>query len=173
MPARTDIFDLGRLSLSPGEARRLDLETTLGVFKFGAETYRAEPREVPVRLDVTRMASGWSLRLRFTGAIAGACMRCLEPALQSVDVDAREVDQPGGGEELSSPYVADEELDLRAWAHDAFALALPGQITCREECAGLCPRCGENLNEHPDHAHEPEVDPRWAKLAELKLEADD
>ena len=83
------------------------------------------------------------------------------------------MDQPGGGEELSSPYVADEELDLRSWAHDALALALPSRITCREECAGLCPRCGENLNEHPEHAHEPEIDPRWAKLAELKLESDD
>jgi uncharacterized protein len=173
VPARTDTFDLGRLSLSPGEARHLDLETTLGDFKFGSETYSADPRDVPVRLDVTRMASGWSLRLRFAGAISGACMRCLEPALQAVEVDAREVDQPGGGEELSSPYVRDEELDVRAWAHDAFALALPGQITCREECAGLCPRCGANLNEDPGHAHEPEVDPRWAKLAELKLEPDD
>ncbi len=35
---------------------------------------------------------------------------------------------------------------------------------------GLCPRCGENLNHHPDHHHEPEADPRWAKLSELKLD---
>src|SRR5262245_28170786 len=62
MPARTDIFDLGRLSLSPGEARHLDLQVSLGDFKFGTESYSAEPRDVPVRLDVTRMASGWSLR---------------------------------------------------------------------------------------------------------------
>ena len=53
-------------------------------------------------------------------------MRCLEPAGVEVAVDAREVDQPGtDDEELRSPYVAEGELDLAAWAHDAFALALP------------------------------------------------
>ncbi len=170
MPARTDSFDLARLNLSPGEARRIELEVALGDFRLGSDTYVAQPREVPVLLDLTRMASGWSLRLRFTGAVSGSCMRCLEPAVHSVDVDAREVDQPGGGEELSSPYVADEELDLRGWARDALALALPAQITCRPDCAGLCPQCGANLNEDPGHEHEAIVDTRWAKLAELKFD---
>ena len=97
-------------------------------------------------------------------------MRCLEDADALVAVDAREVDQPGGGDELSSPYLDDQELDVRGWARDALALALPTQIVCREDCAGLCPRCGENLNQDPDHEHEPEPDPRWAKLSELKLD---
>jgi len=168
--ARTDSFDLARLSLRPGEGRHLDLEVALGDFKFGTDHYSAQPPSVPVRLDLTRMGSGWSLRLRFTAALAGPCMRCLEPAALSVDVDAREVNQPGGGEELMSPYVESEELDLRAWAHDAFALAMPGQVICSEDCAGLCPRCGANLNEEPGHEHEAQIDPRWAKLSELKLE---
>jgi len=98
-------------------------------------------------------------------------MRCLEPAAPVFTVDAREIDQPGSeDEELSSPYVEGTEIDLRAWAHDAFALALPTQVLCREDCAGLCPRCGANLNAEPDHAHEPEIDPRWAKLGELKFD---
>lgn len=170
MPARTDSFDLARLNLKPGEARKLDLEVSLGEFTFGADTYVAQPAAVPVRLDITRMASGWSLRLRFRGAVAGGCMRCLEPALKAVDVDSREIDQPGGGEELSSPYVSGEEIDLRGWAHDALALALPAQITCRADCAGLCPQCGANMNAEPGHAHEAPVDTRWAKLAELKFD---
>jgi uncharacterized protein len=170
MAPRTDSFDLARLSLKPGEARRLDLDVELGDFTFGADRYAAEPPVVPVRLDLTRMASGWSLRLRLQAALKGPCMRCLEPAQPLIDVDAREISQPGGGEELLSPYVLGEELDLRGWAHDAFALALPAQITCREDCAGLCPTCGANLNEHPDHEHEAQVDPRWAKLSELKFD---
>jgi uncharacterized protein len=98
-------------------------------------------------------------------------MRCLEEAGRTVLVDAREVDQPGGGEELESPYVSGEELDLHAWARDALVLALPVQIVCREDCLGLCPVCGENLNEAgPEHAHERTPDPRWAKLRELRLE---
>jgi uncharacterized protein len=67
--------------------------------------------------------------------------------------------------------VTRDELDLRAWAHDALALAFPAQIVCRDDCLGLCPVCGENLNEAgPDHAHEQAPDPRWAKLRELRFE---
>jgi uncharacterized protein len=171
MGARTDSFDLGRLALSPGEGRRLDLAVRLSAFSFGGQDYGVEPREVPVRLDVSRMVgSGWSLRLRFAAALTGPCMRCLGASQPAFEVDAREVDQPGGGDELDSPYVsADEELDLQAWARDALALALPAQIVCRDECAGLCPQCGQNLNDHP-HEHEPDPDPRWAKLRELRLD---
>ena len=86
-------------------------------------------------------------------------------------VDAREVDQPGGGEELNSPYLEDEQLDVAGWARDALVLALPAQIVCSDDCKGLCPVCGENLNQAgPEHEHEPEPDPRWAALRELKLE---
>ena len=170
MPARADNFDLAGLKLSPGEGRRLDLEVQLGDFDFSDERY-APPATVPVRLDVSRMVGGgYSLRLRFESEISGPCMRCLEAASPVTSVDAREIDQPGGGEELTSPYVDGVDLDLRAWAHDAYALALPAQVLCRPECLGLCPQCGANLNADPGHAHEAAPDPRWAKLRELKLE---
>ncbi len=65
----------------------------------------------------------------------------------------------------------DETLDLAGWARDAFALAMPAKILCREDCAGLCPVCAADLNEAgPEHHHEAAPDPRWAKLRELKLE---
>lgn len=170
MPARADSFDLGGLRLSPGEGRRLDLEVALGEFDFGDARY-ATPATVPVRLDVSRMVGGgFSLRLRFDSAISGPCVRCLEPAAPVTGVDVREVDQPGGGEELTSPYVEGDQLDLHAWAHDAFALALPAQVLCTPECLGLCPQCGANLNADPQHAHEAAPDSRWAKLRELKFE---
>jgi uncharacterized protein len=172
MPQRTDAFDLAALRLSSGEGRRLDLHVRVEPFRFGGQTYFVAPDLVPARVDVSRtMHSGWSLRLRFEVALDGPCMRCLEPAGRGFAVDAREVDQPGGGEELSSPYVNEGgELDLAAWARDALALTLPAQLTCRDECAGLCPQCGANLNEDPGHEHEREPDPRWAKLSELRFD---
>jgi uncharacterized protein len=97
-------------------------------------------------------------------------MRCLEDAAPSFEVDAREIDQAGGGDELSSPYVDGEELDVASWARDAYALTLPAQLLCREDCAGLCPECGVNLNEEPGHGHDRAPDPRWAKLRELRFE---
>ena len=125
------------------------------------------------RLDLSHTLRGYVIRLRFTAHVAGACMRCLDGADVAVDVDAREVDQPAeGDEELLSPYVADGELDLVGWAHDALALALPAQLLCRPECRGLCPVCGASLNDvdPAEHEHPADPDPRWAKLRELKLD---
>ena len=172
MAARTDTFDLGRLQLSSGEGRRLTLGVRLGTLDFGGERYAVEPESVDATLDVSRMTGGgYALRLRFAAGLTGPCMRCLEPAAPVTEVDVREVHQAGGGEELTSPYVVDDELDLQAWAHDAYALALPAQVVCTPECAGLCPECGANLNTAgPEHHHEAAPDPRWAKLRELRFD---
>jgi uncharacterized protein len=170
MPQRTDTFDLSRLGLTSGEGKRLELYVGIDAFDYGGSRYAVVPELVPVRVDVSRTTgNGWALRLRFDATLDGPCMRCLENAGPSFSVDAYEVHQPGGGEELTSPYMEDE-LDLEAWARDALALALPAQLTCRPDCAGLCPQCGANLNEDPGHAHEPEPDPRWSKLSELKFD---
>ena len=173
MPQRTDTFDLTPLGLRSGDGRRFDLHVALADFHYGGVPYAVGPALLPVRLDVSRTTGmGWALRLRFKATLSGPCMRCLEPAEPEFEVEAREVSQPGGGEELSSPYLdAEHELDLARWARDALALALPSQLTCREDCAGLCGQCGANLNEDPDHGHEVATpDPRWAKLGELKFD---
>ena len=172
MAQRTDIFSLGRLGLTSGEGRRLDLHVTLDPLELGGARYAATPAAVPVRLDVSRTTgSGFALRLRYAASLEGPCMRCLGPAAPRFEVDAREVNQPGGGDELRSPYVdGEDDLDLRAWARDAFALAVPAQIACMPECRGLCPRCGADLNEDHEHAHEAEPDPRWSKLSEIRFE---
>lgn len=177
MAARTLDFDLGALRLSSGEGRRLQLDAPIEPLLLGGEPYRAEPHDrdvagVPVVLDVSRMmGGGYALRLRFSAALSGPCMRCLKQAEPSVEVDAREVDRPGEGEELESPYVHEETLDLASWARDAFALAAPVKVLCRVDCAGLCSVCAADLNEAgPGHGHEAAPDPRWTKLRELKLE---
>ncbi|GAC1435787.1 MAG: hypothetical protein NVSMB51_05920 [Solirubrobacteraceae bacterium] len=171
MPQATHEFDLGALQLSPGEGRRLTLEVPLARLEFGGQRYGGEATAAAVTLDISRMHhAGWALRMRFASRIVGPCMRCLEPASPLVAVDAREVEQGGAGEELASPYVDGETLDLAGWARDAFALAAPEQILCRPGCLGLCPICAANLNERgPGHAHDSAPDPRWAKLRNLQL----
>lgn len=169
MASRTDSFDLGTLALRPGDGRRIDVEIVLDDLQLAGQRYAGG--QVPARVDASRTTTGWALRLRFAGRLEGPCMRCLERADRTVEVDAREIDQPGGGEELASPYLEGDEVDLRAWARDALALALPTQVVCRDDCRGLCAVCGENLNTAgPEHAHEREPDPRWAKLSELKFD---
>jgi uncharacterized protein len=166
------IIDLGRLSLSFGEGVRLDIRTELDPLELGGQAYVAVP-ETDARLDVSRPSGGYAFRLRFPLRVEGPCMRCLEPAVVEAEVDAREVDQSDSeDEELRSPYVVDDDLDVARWAHDAAVLAMPTQILCRPDCAGLCPVCGESLNDADPAAHEhaSEPDPRWSKLKDLKLE---
>jgi uncharacterized protein len=172
MRPKDSIVDLARLSLSFGEAASIEVPVPSSPLQLAGQSY-APADETDTRLDVSRTSSGYAMRLRFSVRLEGPCQRCLEDAAIDIDVDAREVQQSGGGdEELQSPYVDGEELDVTHWARDALVLALPGKILCREDCAGLCPVCGQSLNESDPaaHHHEGGGDPRWEKLRELRLE---
>jgi uncharacterized protein len=172
VPPRTDTFELSGLHLTAGEGRRLELSVGTEPLSLGGEKYVPDPSVVPAFLDVARIAhGGYSLRLRFAATVTGPCMRCLGEAAPSFEVDAREIWQPGEGEELTSPYLQHEALDLKAWARDALALAVPAVLLCRDDCPGLCPVCGVRLDEAgSDHAHERPMDSRWAKLSELRFD---
>ena len=172
MYAEGGIVDLERLALSSGQARSLDLALELDPIELGAQTYAADGGG-EARLDVSRTTSGYALRLRFATDLRGPCVRCLEDGSNEIQVDAREVDQPSASdEELRSPYVTDGELDVHRWANDALVLALPDQLLCRPDCAGLCSVCGESLNDaDPEaHRHSQGGDPRMAKLRDLRLD---
>jgi uncharacterized protein len=178
MAPRLDRLDLSTLGLAPGGGRRLDVDVSVGELEFGGERYAVEPARVPATLEVSRLSGpGYALRLRFTATLRGPCMRCLKEARRPVEVEAREVATGGAGrtadadEELASPYVVDEVLDVTAWARDALVLNLPAKILCQEACPGLCPVCAADLSEvGADHHHDADPDPRWAKLRELRLE---
>src|ERR671918_1907756 len=173
MAQRADTVDLARVAPAPGDGQRLDLDVVPGELIYSDVTYGVEGEATTARLEVSRTAAGWALHLRFAAQVGGACVRCLEHAETRLEVDAREVEQPGSNdEELRSPYVEGSELDVRGWAHDALALAMPWQFLCRPDCAGLCPVCGASLNDADpaDHDHGRAPDPRWDKLRELKLD---
>ena len=162
--------DLRSVRLRPGEERREEQEVELSPLQLGGQRYLAVPGKVPAQLTLTRTTSGLLFDLAFHARLHGPCFRCLDDAVIDEELRVREyqAEDPQGDVELVSPYVDDGRLDLSAWAHDAVVLALPDKILCREECAGLCPECGKNLNLDP-HEHEVAVgDPRWAALAQLK-----
>ncbi|HZO07069.1 MAG TPA: DUF177 domain-containing protein [Solirubrobacterales bacterium] len=173
MPETTTTIDLSSLNLSYGDGKRLDVPVRMAPFELGGQTYLAKPETVQARLDASRPSGGFAFRLRFPVHLEGPCMRCLEPAALDLEVEAREVDQSDTeDEELRSPYVQDDELEIGRWAHDATMLALPSRLLCRPDCKGLCPVCGESLNDADpaDHEHDSGKDPRWAALDKLKLE---
>ena len=167
------IIDLDRLSLSYGDGTRIDARVRFEPLELGGQTYEPDHGTVQARLDVSRPSRGYAFHLRFPIRVEGPCMRCLETARVEAEVDAREIDQSDtDDEELRSPYVEEDELDLGRWAHDAALLTMPTRILCRPDCAGLCPVCGASLNDADpaDHEHDSGPDPRWEKLNELKLD---
>ena len=139
-------------------------------FELGGERYLPVPGTVPAELEITKAATGTVFRLAFTTRLHGPCYRCLDDAVLELSLAGREYQatNPEGSDELRTPYLVDDNLDLTAWARDTVALALPDKILCRAECAGLCPVCGKNLNLEPHTHEEQHGDSRWAALEALR-----
>jgi uncharacterized protein len=162
-------FDLRRAKLRPGEEHREALDVALPPFEFGGQRYLPIPEEVPAELVVTRAVTGTVFTLAFTARLHGPCYRCLGDAVLDVPILAREYQASSpDDDELTTPYLVGNRLDVSAWARDAVALALPDKILCRPDCAGLCPECGKNLNDDPHEHDDTEADPRWAALEALR-----
>ena len=165
----TTTVDLRTLRLRPGEVRRETLDVELEPFVLGGQRYEAMPGTIPVELQLSQASGATVFDVQLDVHLNGPCMRCLGFAEVERHVRAREFhdfDAPAS-DELHSDYVVGDHLQLSAWARDAVALELPEQILCREDCAGLCPVCGKDLNEEPHEHLERDPDPRWAALQGL------
>ena len=164
------VFNIRAVKLASGEQFRDVKQVELEPLELGGQRYVPIPEDPEAALTITRLTSGLLLELELGVRMVGPCVRCLADAGVDVTVRGREYQATSGesDEELKTPYLVDERLDLSAWARDAVVLSLPEQILCRPDCAGLCPVCGRDLNREP-HEHAEEVaDPRWGALAELK-----
>jgi len=165
------LFSLRQVKLRPGEQFRDPVEVELPAFAFGGERYVPVPEQVPAELEITRANTGTVFKLSFTARLHGPCYRCLGDAALDVPIRAREYQaSTPETDELTTPYLVDGRLEVSDWARDAVALALPDQILCRPDCAGLCPECGKNLNDEPHVHEEADADPRWAALEQLRGE---
>jgi uncharacterized protein len=164
------VFNLRNVKLRTGEQLRETVDVQLEPLVLGGQEYLPVPAEVPAALSITKANSGTLYELAFAVRLHGPCFRCLRDAVLELPIEATEyqANDPAGDEELESPYVADDSLDLSAWARDALALELPEKILHSPDCAGLCPVCGKDLNEEP-HTHDDKAtDSRWAALEALK-----
>ncbi|MFT4263350.1 MAG: DUF177 domain-containing protein [Nocardioides sp.] len=176
------VVDTRELSRRPGSQRELDV-TVPAPADLGIEML-AVPEGSPIELGLRLEAvmDGVLVTAEASAALAGECVRCLEPIDDEIDVrfqelymyddtrDAATLDDGPGSEDVS---LTDGDLiDLEPALRDAVVLDLPLQPLCRPDCAGLCAECGANLNEDPDHAHAEPIDPRWAGLVGLAAEAE-
>lgn len=113
-------------------------------------------------------------RGRIAGTLVQECRRCLERVdtgfekeLTMVFVDDADEDEDGGAYALEP---VGEELEVGNAVREEVVLAVNPFVVCKPECRGLCPQCGQNLNERSCDCTTDEADPRWAALRKLKSE---
>jgi uncharacterized protein len=126
--------------------------------------------------------------IRLSGDLSTAlelpCARCLEPVIQDVrrkfDLLYRPLGADAGREEMSVTgaeaevsYYQGEGLLLEDAIREQVLLAVPLKVICREDCKGLCPHCGTNLNLDQCSCAEPIEDPRWSALKDLRSKLED
>jgi uncharacterized protein len=137
--------------------------------------------EIECRGTIDQTTDGWVVRmtLRYTQTLN--CVRCLEPVDMPVELETAILLVPKGSnpaevtgnengldrEDLGVQVLGEPEIETRDLAFEQMQLAVPMKPLCRDDCKGLCGTCGQNLNEGLCDC-EPEIDPRWAALQELK-----
>ncbi|MFH1569741.1 MAG: DUF177 domain-containing protein [Gemmatimonadota bacterium] len=144
-----------------------------------ADRFFAFPAPVAVSLKVVRGLQTFSLDGTVRWVVAGECCRCLAPVQQPMETRLRLLVQrrEASREELEAYEDQDEveivdpgarQVDLAERLRDAIALELPMRIYCRDECKGLCPSCGQDLNAGACECAVESTDPRWEALARFR-----
>lgn len=127
--------------------------------------------DAEVAVTISSFSGGLSVRGTVQCPWMGRCRRCSKDVVGvlRISVDERYVEDRKGDDEA---YAYDgDTIDLAPLVHDAVFLELPLTPLCREDCQGLCVQCGIDLNDATCECQAP-VDPRWAKLSELRFDED-
>jgi uncharacterized protein len=177
-------LDIKQLELHP-----LDFEEEFepSVIDLGGEARQLTPLKTSGHAEVVEEHHGKHLiikdirlRGRLSAGLELQCARCLEPVKQDVNREFELLYRPlgvdAGRDEIS---VTDAEAEIGYYQGDGVLLedvlreqvllALPLKVTCQENCRGLCPHCGKNLNQEQCSCSVPVEDPRWAALKDIRV----
>ncbi len=124
------------------------------------------PGDVHLEVVLEALDGGLLARGTITGEHLSECRRCLRELRSRFEFKGDEVYRPKGDVWEEGYEIKDSKVDLELMARDTVALNLPLNPLCKEDCAGLCSRCGADLNDGPCGCPE-EVDPRWSALGDL------
>ena len=157
-----------------------------GAIDLGGDLRQRTPLESEGRAELVEEHHGKNkiikdirLRGRLSAGFELSCARCLEPVSQDVKRDFellyRPIGTDAGRDEISVTdaeaeigYYQGEGILLEDVLREQVLLALPLKVTCREDCKGLCPHCGKNLNQEQCSCRATLADPRWSALKEIR-----
>jgi uncharacterized protein len=157
-----------------------------GVIDLGADYLQVTPIESSGRANLVEEHHGKHKiiqDIRIQGRMATrlelSCARCLEPVMQDVKREFDLLYRPQGADagrdemsvtdaEAEISYYEGEGILLDDVVREQVLLAAPLKVTCREDCKGLCPHCGTNLNQEQCSCATAQEEPRWAALKEIR-----
>ncbi len=171
-------IDVARLGRRPGSMFEIHSSVDSPV-RIGIELIAIQPG-APLDLDlrVESVSEGVLVTGTVDARTVGECSRCLSPIHGRVQVGLTELfAYPDSATEATTEedevgHVVDQTIDLEQPIIDAVGLELPFSPVCSPDCPGLCSQCGVSLAAEPGHQHA-QIDPRWAKLAEMLPDQDD
>ena len=182
------VFNVAQLLKEPvGSTRKFDIgapELRLSEQSDRPDSEALEARGVAGNVKITRLSKDLLVQGKVSADVRLECSRCLTAFSMPVEARLEENYQPTVDIETGRPvhretYEEDDtafsispnhELDLTEPVRQALLVALPLKPLCRDDCAGLCPQCGADLNEGPCDCEPDTTDDRWAALRELRLQ---
>jgi uncharacterized protein len=185
-PRQPLVLDTRELGRRPGAMRRVQRTEPAPAELGQAMAVVAPGSPLVLDLRLESVMEGVLVSGTVSATMSGECGRCLDPVHSELTVDIQELFRypdsgPYGGRGRSEaetagdddelPMLVDDLIDLEPVLRDALVLELPMSPLCSPDCRGLCPGCGERLDDLPaNHSHD-EVDPRWAALSGLRVGA--
>ena len=176
-------FKVSELEREPIE---FDLELAPGAVDFGEEAVQKGPLATAGKAEVLHEHRGprdivADIRLKgqFTGEFEVPCARCVEPVTIPLSAEFDLIFRPAGADaeaperSITAPeteigYYQKDSLWLEDVLREQVLLSLPVRTLCKEDCKGLCPRCGVNRNSQTCNCEEGPSDPRWEALSGLR-----
>ncbi len=169
-PLVLEVHELGRQAGRMKEIQRIvPAPADLAIDMIGVP----EGSDVELDLRLESVVEGVLVTGTASVSLVGECARCLERLQDTGSYTIQELYfYPGREADDDASWVQNDQIDLDPALRDAVVLELPFTPLCREDCAGLCPLCGADLNQLPDHSHSDPIDPRWQQLADVAVSDD-
>lgn len=161
-------IDVSNLATRPESFRELAASGPVEGFRSGLG-WVEDGEAVHIRLLLTAASDGIEVAGQVWGTLHLSCSRCLEEYEQDfkLDVDERFWFESAPADETEGYEVRDQVMDLEPMLRDVIVLSIPMRPVHAEDCKGLCPVCGADLNVSDCRHAEPAVDARWAPLQRL------
>ena len=161
------LLDLKPLFAGSREFLSVEFEMDLSEFEFlGVKPFRSP---VAISGKIVSRAGIVQSQLSCKVSYVGACDRCLKETVKNYTTEINRVIVVSLENEENDDIavVPDMQLNLEDFCYPDIVMSLPTKLLCREDCKGLCPTCGKDLNDGDCGCQVKEIDPRLAALAEL------